>query len=118
MCPIPLYSHLSILIVFLLSRAVAARENATNNPPPPTLSSAKTADKPAAATGTVDKKPAPAKKDTKKSLKGVLVKKKARVTAPLATTTMSPPVKGKRAAEEDPKVAEDTKRRKVGSEDS
>ena len=102
--------HLGIYIVFLLSRAVAARENATNNLLP-TLSSATTTEKPTTASAPLDKKQVPAKKDIKKSLKGVLVKKK-----PKAAASGFTPAKGKRAAAEDPKVEEDTKRRKVDSE--
>jgi len=93
-------------------KAVAARENATNNPLP-TLSSTITSDKPPTASAPVDKKQIPAKKDIKKSLKGVVVKKKPKATASTATTAAFPSAKGKRAAAEDPKVEEDTKRRKV-----
>lgn len=114
-CRIVLYLHHSIYVVFLLSRAVAARENATNNPLP-TLSFTYTSDKPPTASAPVDKKQIPAKKDIKKSLKGVVVKKKPKATASSATTAAFPPAKGKRAAVEDPKVEEDTKRRKVDSE--
>jgi len=60
--------------------AVAAREHEANKPPPigaGTSTSAATLSKPKAA---VAAKPA-VKKDTKKSLKGVLVKKKPKATA-------------------------------------
>ena len=96
--------------MFLLSRAVAARENATNNPSPPTLSSATMADKPTTASAPVDKNKVPVKKDIKKSLKGVVVKKK-----PKGTATEFPPANGKRAAGKNPKVEEVTKRRKLDS---
>lgn len=63
-------------MIFLHDRAVAARETAANKPPPIGAASAATPSAPAKAKPTA----APAKKDPKKSLKGVLVKKKAKPT--------------------------------------
>jgi ribosomal protein L12E/L44/L45/RPP1/RPP2 len=93
------------------SRAVAARENATNNPPPSTLLSTP---KPTNATPDNAKgKTVPAKKDIKKSLKGVMVKKKPKV----ATVPTVPATKEKRSADEELKAESDsqpeTKRRRV-----
>lgn len=108
-----------ISFFFGLYRAVAARENATNNPPPPTLSTSTPTPKPAGVS--VEKvKSIPAKKDIKKSLKGVLVKKKLK-TAPatLITTEKSMQAKEKRSAEGELKPEGDsrpeTKRRKTDS---
>ncbi|EIW64428.1 uncharacterized protein TRAVEDRAFT_33213 [Trametes versicolor FP-101664 SS1] len=87
--------------------AVAARESATNKPPPVGAAVAPSTAKPNAA---------PVKKDAKKALKGVLVKKKSKSAAPSASaapegqTTEEKKSKAGEKAEGDEREA---KRRKV-----
>jgi len=93
-------------------KAVAARENATNKPLPPVLSAPVQTLKP---TNAISGKTVSAKKDIKKSLKGVVVKKK-----PKAATKTPPPVNEKRPANTDPKpdgeAQPEAKRRRVDPE--
>ena len=72
-----------MLGIHLASRAVAARETAANKPPP--IGAATTAISSSSAPPKAKPTAAPAKKDPKKALKGVLVKKKSKPTAPAAT---------------------------------
>jgi len=96
-------------------KAVAARENASNKPLPPTLSAPAPTLKPTNATTSDKGKTVLAKKDFKKSLKGVVVKKK-----PKAATETTPPVNEKRPAHTDPRPVNETqpeaKRRKIEPE--
>lgn len=86
-------------------RAVAARENATNHPPPPVLSAG--ASIPTIASSDNSKsKSVPAKKDIKKSLKGVLVKKKPKVPADPAALA----IKEKRSVDGESKADSDSER--------
>ncbi|KAH9944096.1 N-terminal domain of NEFA-interacting nuclear protein NIP30-domain-containing protein [Epithele typhae] len=95
--------------------AVAARDSAANKPPPVGAASVAAPAAPAKAKPTA----APVKKDLKKSLKGVLVKKKTKTPA-------APGTQPSAAAEQKPKIKPDdssephederqTKRRKVSS---
>lgn len=91
-------------------RAVAARENATNKPPPIGTASVST-NAPPKAKPTV----APAKKDPKKSLKGVLVKKKSKPApsdAKLPTSKQEQQTSGDTGADGDER---ETKRRRVSA---
>jgi len=88
-------------------KAVAARENATNNPPPPVLSTGVPIPKPTTVPSDNSKgKSVPAKKDIKKSLKGVLVKKKPKV--PAAPTVLA--IKEKRSTDGEGKADTDSER--------
>ncbi|KIM85347.1 hypothetical protein PILCRDRAFT_96452 [Piloderma croceum F 1598] len=91
-------------------KAVAARENATNNPPPLISSTPKPTNPPSDST---KGKTVPAKKDIKKSLKGVMVKKKPKAAAALT----APATKEKRSADGESKAESDSqpeaKRRRV-----
>jgi len=91
-------------------KAVAARENATNNPPPMISSTPKPTNAPSDNT---QGKTVPAKKDIKKSLKGVMVKKKPKAAA--APTTAA--THEKRSADGESKAESDSqpepKRRRV-----
>jgi len=91
-------------------RAVAARENATNKPPPPTISAPAPTLKLTNATPNNEKNVS-AKKDMKRALKGVIVKKKPKVGA------SAPPATEKRPAhaESTPDKPE-AKRRRVDTE--
>jgi len=98
-------------------KAVAARENATNKPLPPALSTATPTLRPTNTTSdNLKGKGAPAKKDMKKSLKGVLVKKKPKIAA----SPTVPATKEKRSADGEPKLDSDSqpeaKRRRVEPE--
>ncbi|KZP31215.1 hypothetical protein FIBSPDRAFT_945243 [Athelia psychrophila] len=97
-------------------KAVAARDQATNKPPPPVLS----ASAPATTPKPTAPKPILAKKDIKKSLKGVVVKKKGKAAPPPANVppgASAEEKKEKRAADSEPKASSDdqpgAKRRKV-----
>ena len=91
-------------------RAVAARENATNNPPPLVSSTPKPTNAPLDGT---KGKTVSVKKDIKKSLKGVMVKKKPKAAA----APTAPATKEKRSADGESKAESDsqpeTKRRRV-----
>ncbi|OJT03064.1 Protein FAM192A [Trametes pubescens] len=65
--------------------AVAARESATNKPPPVGAAVAPVSPPPATKPSTAKPNTAPVKKDAKKALKGVLVKKKSKPAAPSAS---------------------------------
>jgi len=98
-------------------KAVAARENATNKPLPPALSTATPTLRPTNTTSdNLKGKGAPAKNDMKKSLKGVLVKKKPKIAA----SPTVPATKEKRSADGEPKLDSDSqpeaKRRRVEPE--
>ncbi|KAF8973921.1 N-terminal domain of NEFA-interacting nuclear protein NIP30-domain-containing protein [Flammula alnicola] len=84
--------------------AVAARTSAVNGPPP--LMSGQ----PAPAPATTKPKPLVVKKDIKKGLKGVVVKKKAKPTPSGVLENDSKPVKSKGSRDKD---APDAKRRKI-----
>ncbi|KAI0721298.1 N-terminal domain of NEFA-interacting nuclear protein NIP30-domain-containing protein [Cerioporus squamosus] len=90
--------------------AVAARENAANKAPPIGAASAATPSAPPKAKPTA----APAKKDPKKSLKGVLVKKKSKPTASEAQQFAAKEDKSKSDERTDGNERE-AKRRKVSS---
>jgi len=91
-------------------RAVAARENATNKPPPPTISAPAPTLKLTNATPNNEKNVS-AKKDMKRALKGVIVKKKPKVGASAPPTTEKRPAH----AESTPDKPE-AKRRRVDTE--
>ena len=100
----------------LTTRAVAARESAASKPPPIGATIAPTSSAPPKAKPTA----APAKKDPKKSLKGVLVKKKHKATATASDAQESAPKDGKtKAGENADRKSEgderETKRRKVSA---
>ncbi|KAI0652209.1 N-terminal domain of NEFA-interacting nuclear protein NIP30-domain-containing protein [Trametes meyenii] len=90
--------------------AVAARETAANKPPPIGTAAATISPPPAAKPSA-----APVKKDPKKTLKGVLVKKKSKPAAPSAAVPKEEPTKGdKNKTGEKPEGEErEAKRRKV-----
>ncbi|KAI0673474.1 N-terminal domain of NEFA-interacting nuclear protein NIP30-domain-containing protein [Trametes maxima] len=90
--------------------AVAARETAANKPPPIGAAAATVSPPPAAKPSA-----APTKKDPKKTLKGVLVKKKSKTAAPSASVPKDQPAKGdkNKAGEKPDGEQREAKRRKV-----
>ncbi|KAI0756668.1 N-terminal domain of NEFA-interacting nuclear protein NIP30-domain-containing protein [Daedaleopsis nitida] len=90
--------------------AVAARENATNKPPPIGAASVSTNAPPKAKPSA-----APAKKDPKKSLKGVLVKKKSKPAASDAKEPTSKKEDKPRTGGDTEGDERETKRRKVSA---
>jgi hypothetical protein len=89
--------------------AVAARTSAVNNPPPELSSLVNPSSKPKAPV-----KPVVVKKDTKKSLKGVLVKKRPK--APVKETSEeSKKPEAEKSEKGDDDSERDTKRQKLSS---
>lgn len=102
----------SVLRIRLASRAVAARETAVNKPPP--IGAAGMANSGTSAPPKI-KSTAPAKKDQKRALKGVLVKKKSK-----PTTSEAQEAEQKKTPKEDKSKSTDgdereAKRRKVSA---
>ena len=99
-----------ILGIHITHRAVAARENAANKPPP--IGAASAASSSSSAPPKVKPAAAPAKKDPKKSLKGVLVKKRSK---PIASGTQESTSKADntKTSEGTESVERQAKRRKV-----
>ena len=91
--------------MFAFCRAVAARESAANNPKPSLPGNS------ASTTMTKPKVPAP-KKDLKKPLKGVVVKKKPKPAASSSVNSEAVTRKAENAKEDDDTLP-DAKRRKV-----
>ncbi|KAJ3528454.1 hypothetical protein NMY22_g9406 [Coprinellus aureogranulatus] len=86
--------------------AVAARASTANSAPPVITP-------PAAPVRPAAKVPAPAKRDAKKGLKGVIVKKKNKPSAKAATIADTKPVPPEERAESGDEVQPNAKRRKV-----
>jgi len=83
--------------------AVAARTSAVNNPPPAISG-------PTASSAPAKPKPAPVKKDVKKGLKGVVVKKKAKPATPI---TADNPPRSTAKDTRDEEAPPDAKRRRL-----